>query len=119
MGFLGPRGKSKPYTLVQYLFEKEEHTVENLAPHDNSKRKQPYRRLLSNTQDKLKQSTESLKNPKEVLDEIYSSSGDVYHARSLNQLPRGPRDIYNARAAAKKVFKPSTWNGSVKEQDEV
>ena len=104
---------------MQYLFKQEEHTVENLAPHGNSKRKQPYRRLLPSTQDKLKQSTESLKNPKEVLDEIYSSSGDVYHARSLNQLPRGPRDIYNARAAAKKVFKSSTWNVSVKEQDEV
>ena len=54
-----------------------------------------------------------------VLDEIFSSSGDVYHARSLSQLPRSPRDIYNARAAAKKVFKSSTWNGSVKEQNEV
>ena len=54
-----------------------------------------------------------------VLDEMYSSSGDVYHARSLSQLPKGPRGIYNVRAAAKKVFKSSAWNGSVKEQDEV
>ena len=60
-----------------------------------------------------------MKNPKAVLDKIFSSSGDVYHARSLSQLPRSPRDIYNARAAAKKVFKSSTWNGSVKEQNEV
>ena len=104
---------------MQYLFEQVEHTVENLAPHDNSKRTQPYRSLLPSTQDKLKQSTESLKNPKVVLDEIYSSSGDVYHVRYLSQLPRSPRDIYNARAAAKKVFKSSTWNGSVKEQNEV
>ena len=104
---------------MQYLFEQEEHVVENLAPHGNSKRKQPYRRLLPSTQDKLKQSTEGLKNPKEVLNEIFSSSCDDYHARSLSQLPRGPRDIYNARAAAKNVFKSSTWNGSVKEQNEV
>ena len=90
----------------------EEHAVENLAPHGNRKRKQPYRRLLPSTQDKLKQCTESLKNPKEVLDEIYSSSGDVYW-------PRGPRDIYKVRAAAKKVFKSSTGNGSFKKQDEV
>ena len=94
---------------MQYLFEREEHTVENLAQHGNSKRKQPYRRLLPSTQDKLKQSTESLKNPKEVLDEIYSSSGDVYHARSLSQLPRGPRDIYSAQAAAKNVSKLMEW----------
>ena len=85
----------------------------------NSKRTQPYGRLLPSTQDKLKQSTESLNNSKVVLDEIYSSSGDVYHARSLSQLPRGPRDIYNARAPAKKAFKSSSWNGSVKEQNEV
>ena len=54
-----------------------------------------------------------------VLDEMYSSSGYVYHARSLSQLPRGPRGIYNARAAAKKVFKSSAWNGSVNEEDKV
>ena len=60
-----------------------------------------------------------MKNPKEVLNEIFSSSGDDYHARFLSQLPRGPRDICNARAAAKNVFKSSTWNGSVKEQNEV
>ena len=95
---------------MQYLSEQEEHTVENLAPHCNSKRKQPHRRLLPSTQNKLKQSAESLKNPKVVLDEIYSSSGDVYDARSRSQLPRGPRDILNARAAVKKVFKSSTWN---------
>ena len=33
------------------------------------------------------------------------------------QLPRSPRDIYNAQAAAKKVSKSSTWNGSFKKQD--
>ena len=102
---------------MQFLFEQEEHTVENLASHGNSKRTQPYRRLLPSTQDKLKQSTESLNNSKVFLDEIYSSSGDVYYARSLSQLPRRPRDIYNARAPAKKVFKSSSWNGSVKEQN--
>ena len=89
---------------MQYLFQQEEHTVENLAPHGNSKRKQPYRRLLPSEQGKLKQSTESLTNPKAVLDEIDSSSGDVYHARSLIQLPSSLRDIYNAQAAAKKSF---------------
>ena len=95
---------------MQYFFEQEEHAVENLAPHGNSKKKQPYRSLLPSTQDKPKQSTASLKNPEKVLDEIYSSSGDVYHARSLSQLPRGPREIYNAQTAAKNVFKSSTWN---------
>ena len=78
---------------MQYFFEQEERTVENLAPHGNSKKKQPYRRLLCSTQDKLKQSTERFKNPKGLLDEIYSSSGDVYHARSLGRLPRDPREI--------------------------
>ena len=78
--------------------------MENLAPHGNSKRKQPYRRLLilPSTQDKLKQSTKKLKNPKEVLGEIYSSSGDVYHPRSLSQLPRVSRDIYTHELQPKK-----------------
>ena len=104
---------------MQYFFEQEERTVENSAPHGNSKRKQPYHRLLCSTQDKLKQSTGRFKNSKGVLDEIYSSSGDVYDARSLSHLPRGPREIYKARDTAKKRFKSSTWNSRVKGQDEV
>ena len=60
-------GESNPHTLVQYLFEQEAYTVENFAPHGNSKRNQSYHRLLPSTQDKLKQSTESLKNPKKFL----------------------------------------------------
>ena len=104
---------------MQYFFEQEERTVENLASHGNSKKKQPYRRLLCSTQDKLKQSTERFKNPKGLLDEIYSSSGDVYDARYLSHLPRGPREICKARATAKKPFKSSTWNSRVKGQDEV
>jgi hypothetical protein len=41
------------------------------------------------------------KTVKEVLDEVYISSGDVTMARSLGELPRGPSDIYNARRLAK------------------
>ena len=37
-----------------------------------------------------------------ALDAVYCSVGDVTSARSLGQLPRGPRDIYNARYSAKK-----------------
>jgi hypothetical protein len=36
------------------------------------------------------------KTVQEVLDEVYTSSGDVTMARSLGELPRGPSDIYNA-----------------------
>lgn len=38
---------------------------------------------------------------KEALDAVCCSVGDVTSARSLGQLPRGPRDIYNARYSAK------------------
>ena len=43
------------------------------------------------------------KSPKEVLDEVYISSGDVAMARSVGELPRGPTDIYNARRCGKQT----------------
>ena len=42
---------------------------------------------------------------KQLLNNVYRSVGDVTEARSLGQLPRGPRDVYNARFAAKKETK--------------
>ncbi len=40
--------------------------------------------------------------PKEILDDIYCSLGDVVGAESLDKLPRGPQDLYNARYDAKR-----------------
>ena len=73
-------------------------------PHGNSKRDTPFQRLLPSTRDKLKNSIRIPKcRPKDFLDEVYRSSGDVINVRSMNELPRGPSDLYNARHAAKKV----------------
>ena len=46
--------------------------------------------------------------PKEALDAVYCSVGDVTSARSLGQLPWGSRDIYNARYTAKKLESQAT-----------
>ena len=40
---------------------------------------------------------------KEAHNAVYCSVGDVTSARSLGQLPRGPRDTYNPRYSAKKM----------------
>ena len=40
----------------------------------------------------------------DFLDEVYRSSGDIINVRSLNELPRGPSDLYNARHACKKSY---------------
>ena len=64
----------------------------------------PFQKLLPSTRDKLKNSIHIPKcRSKDFLDEVYRSSGDVMNVRSMNQLPRGPSDLYNARHAAKKV----------------
>ena len=90
------------YTLVQYLFQHEEHEVENLLPHGNSKKKNSYRRTFKSTRMALQASVDNKKKtPKEILDNVYHSVGDVTEARSLGQLPRGPSDVYNARFGAK------------------
>ena len=74
-------------------------------PHGNSKRDTPFQRLLPSTRDKLKYSIRIPKcRSKDFLDEIYHSSGDVINVRSMNELPRSPSDLYNARDAAKKLL---------------
>ena len=50
----------------------------------------------------VKDSKTSATKPKQYLDEVYRSSQDICFARSLRELPRGPGDIYNARATSKK-----------------
>ena len=83
-----------PCVLVQYLFDKEEHERVHLKPHGNSKSLLPYRRSFSSTLELMKNSEGQ---PKKELDKIYSSVGDVVHARSIGELPRGPQDLYSAR----------------------
>ena len=62
----------------------------------------PFQKLLPSTRDKLKNSIHIPKcRSKDFSDEVYRSSGDVMNVRSMNQLPRGPSDLYNARHAAK------------------
>lgn len=80
--------------LLQYMFSGAEHEVATVRPHGNSKFKSSYRRILPSTREKMKQSVKQKeKTAKEVLDEVYMSSGDVTMARSLGELPRGPPDI--------------------------
>ena len=73
-------------------------------PHRNSKRDTPFQRLLQSTREKLKNLIGIPKcHSKNFLDEVYGSSDDVLNVRSMNELPRGLSDLYNARHAAKKV----------------
>ena len=103
--FIHLDGKKKlSYTLIQYLFEEEEHEVVVTKPRVNSKRDAPFQRLLPSKRDKLKNSIRIPKcRPRDFLDEVCCFSGDAINVRSLKELPRGPSDLYNARHAAKKV----------------
>ena len=92
------------YKLIQYLFEVEEHEVVVTKPERNSKMDTPFQRLVPSTRDKIKNSIRIPKcRPKDFLDEACRSSGDVINVRSMNELPRGPSDLYNTRHAPKKV----------------
>ena len=89
--------KKLSYTLIQYLFEEEKHEVVVTKPHVNSKRDTPFQRLLPSKRDKLKNLIRILKcRPRDFLDEVYCFSGDVINVRSMNELPRGPSNLYNA-----------------------
>ena len=90
--------------LIQCLFEEKEHEVVVTKPHRNSKRDITFQRLLPSMRDKLKNSIGIPKCcPKDFLDEISRSSGDVMNVKSINELQRGPSNLYNARHVAKKV----------------
>ena len=96
--------KELSFTLIQYLFEEEEHKVVVTKPHGNTERDTPFQRLLPSTRNKLKNSIRIPKcRSKDFLDEVYRSLDDVINVRSMNELPRGPSDLYNARHTAKKV----------------
>ena len=85
------------------MFKGEEHEICLIHPHRNSKRKASYRHVLSSTWDKLKESAFiKSKTARESLENLNRSVGDVTTARSVGQLPQGPRDLYNARYFAKK-----------------
>ena len=97
-------GQQLPYVLVQYLFKGPEHEIKRILLHGNAKLKSSYKRLFPSTREKLKRSiTNKEKMAKEVLDDVYVSTGDVTMARSSSELPRGPNDIYNARRSARQV----------------
>ena len=78
--------------MVQYLFDKEEHEIVHSIPHNNCKGLLPYRRLFRSTLDLMENSQGQ---PKKEFDMIYSSVGDVVHARSIGELPRGLQDLYS------------------------
>lgn len=103
------KNQMMPYTFIQYLFKSEEHEICNVKPHGNSKKNSSYRRILPSTHQKLKESFNTKSTTvKQALDAVYCSVGDVTSARSLGELPRGPKDIYNARYTAKKMDIPKT-----------
>lgn len=89
--------------VIQYLFSNDEHELTHINPHGNAKAKAPYQRIMPSTIDRLKLSIRAKdRTPKEALDDIYSCLGDVTEAANINQLPRGPQDLYNARHHAQK-----------------
>ena len=83
---IGPEKELQPHSLVQYLFEHEEHNVIKLLPYGNSNKKHPYWQLL-------KDSKNSAKKPKPYLDEVYCSSQDICFSRSLSEHFRGLKDV--------------------------
>ncbi|CAB4007089.1 Hypothetical predicted protein [Paramuricea clavata] len=103
------------YTLIQYIFKGKEHQVSSVLPHGNAKTTKPYARLMSSTRNALQASLNGKETVSNALDNVYRSVGDVTHAHSVGQLPRGPQDIYNARCAAKKEAENPTSRGPTAE----
>ncbi|XP_068716973.1 uncharacterized protein [Montipora capricornis] len=69
----------------QYLFKSEEHQEISIKPHGNSKNSSSYRRVLTSTHQKMRESlaTKS-KTVKQALDSVYCSVGDGVLRRVLS-----------------------------------
>ena len=72
-----------PCVLV-YLSDKEEHEIVHLTPQGSGKSLLPYIRLFSSTLELMKKSEGQ---PKEELDQIFSSVGDGIYGRRIDELP--------------------------------
>ena len=106
--------------VQEYTFKNDEHPVTALSAHGNSsKAKNPYRRILQSTRSKLKASIHAKGTPKSLMDQMYISLGDVFQARSVGVLPRGPQDLYNARRQERlsEYTTRNDKNGSVAQLD--
>ena len=99
---LSNQESSIPRTLIPYVFKNSEHEVKNILAHGNSKKRTPFLRLKPTITGKMKATVESGKTPKRLLDEAYTSVGDIIEIRSAADIPRGPSDMYNSRHQAKR-----------------
>ena len=86
--------------FVQYSFDHLEHPIE-VKPHGNSKGKMPFSRCKPSTIKKLKCSAE-IKPPTKALREVENTMGGVMDARSLCDLPRNRKQVYNINCTAKR-----------------
>ncbi len=109
--FIDKSGAMLPVAFTQYMFKGEEHDVSSRRPHGNSKGSTPFKRILPSLREKMKESVQNKEKPKKLLDQLFLSAGDVVHARSSCKLPRGAKDIYNARYSKKKANSESISSG--------
>ena len=68
--YIGPEKQLQSYALVKNVFELEEYNVIKILRHVYSKKKRPYRWLLPNTLDVLRDSKISAKRPKQSLGKV-------------------------------------------------
>ncbi len=109
--FIDESGAMLPVAFTQYMFEGEEHEVCLRQPHGNSKQRTPFKRILPSLREKMKESVKSKEKPKKLLEQLFLSAGDAVLARSSCKLPRGAKDIYNARYLKKKANSGSISSG--------
>ncbi len=64
--------------VIQYLFKYEEHKVLSLRPHGNAKKFMEYKRMMPSTLQLIEATAnDKERTPKEALDDVYCSLGDV------------------------------------------
>ena len=86
----------KPLVLVMYKFDgTAEHPVQ-VRPHDNSKSKRPYSRIMQSVRKNLAADLET-RSPREAITKAMNKKGGLISARSAAELPLQPQQVYNIK----------------------
>ena len=95
------QGKRGRYILLQYEFDEEEHPVRK-KPHGNAKSSKPFARTKASTLQKIK--AKSLcKGPSQVYDEVFKEANGLLGFESLEDIPKGRKQVENVKFNSKAV----------------
>ena len=93
MYVIDPDGNMHNLVLVAYKYDGIAQQTLLINPHGNSKKKQPYHRVMDSTKAKLSRALATEK-PKDAVNTVFKEKGGLLNAKSAGELPRSREQAY-------------------------